>query len=43
MKTTVQILYDLRLFDNCDKAVEVQNDYFLTQANERRLPNLDEE
>ena len=42
VKTTIEISYDLGLFNNFDQADEVLKDYLLTEVNERRRHGLNE-
>ena len=41
VKTTIQIIYDKKLLDKQENAIEVINDYLLTDVNEKRRPDLD--
>ena len=40
VKTTIQRLYDERLFENYDNADEVIKDYLLIQVNKRQRPDI---
>ena len=43
LKTTIQVLYDRRLFDTCNhgNAHEVKKAYLLFEVNDRRRPDLE--